>query len=488
VKAKKISKQDLIEKYYSVVPIHKCNTDPHLVDETIRLINSFWEKSRSERLSTLNSSKDNLPMSLIVIFKKKERDLSKDSLILNDLFFDRQDIDAPTICSETGRSINVLAHLRLVRVPADSKACFIESMIVRNEFRGKGLGSFFIKQTEKFCEETLHLKRIYLSTYDSGEFYMKIGFSLIPAICVYGNGEVNTVSKKIYLKKDLNYVEKVEQEEEEPKDVYDPLKDYNYVQQKQIENDLILRNFPFKIDKPKSYVERLCSLLEYNFDDIKYFYSFQTVSKESGRRNFFLMLSTVSVDKKMIFFEKLNAFGVLYFQNFFDNSINDCDNRIIKHSERYTNLNYVIKNELKQLLKDRWITDYKFENHQFYALQNENWIVVKNLQTVDYLKTPELPDLPDEEVVLWDNDEEEKDTISENLEKLRHHFKTTATDESWWKTLRRPSEIKLEPLQRNETDKSSENRISDEYHENSWVNKINNCNEALTFGLMIDEF
>lgn len=134
--------------------------------------------------------------------------------------FNRQ---TPTDCSETGKHIKVVGHLRLVPVPADGKACFIESMIIHDEFRGKGFGSFFIHEAEKFCEQVLYLKSIFLSTYDSGEFYMKIGFQITNAICVYGNGEVNTVTKKIFLKKDLNYVEP-EEPEEIVEDVYDPSK------------------------------------------------------------------------------------------------------------------------------------------------------------------------------------------------------------------------------------------------------------------------
>ncbi|CAG9807449.1 unnamed protein product [Chironomus riparius] len=441
LKAKKVQKKDLIDKYYKVVPIHK---QPNLLDETIKLINSFWPKSRSERLSILGSSKDDLPMSLIMTFVNSNKsNTTKENAIINDIFFNSQNIDAPMICQETGSKINVLGHLRLVPVPADDKACFIESMIIRHEFRGKGLGSFFIQQAEKFCEEVLHLKSIFLSTYDSGEFYMKIGFNLTNAICVYGNGEVNNVSKKIYLKKDLNYIEP-EIIEEEVKDVYDPTKDYNYNQQLTMENDIVLSGFPFKIERPKSFVDRLCSMLDFKQQDIKYYYSYEIFKREKETRSFHIMICTVSHDAKLDLLDKLRNFGVMCFQDFFERPVDEYDNTLIKHSMRYTNLNYIILKELTKLKADRWIADYKYENCQFQANQNEQWIIVKNLVIVELLRTPEIPDVPDDTIEMWDENEEELDLV-DHLAKLKESFKKI-TDDNWWTTLRRPSEIKLEPL------------------------------------------
>lgn len=431
----------MIEKYYEVVAIHKRHD---LVDETIRLINSHWPKTRSERLSILGASRDNLPMSLIVTFRRKEPDQSKETRIINDIFFNRQTADAPTICSETGKPIKVLGHLRLVKVPADDKACFVESMVIHNEFRGKGLGSFFINEAEKFCEQVLHLKSIFLSTYDSGEFYMKIGFRLTTAICVYGNGEVNTVTKKIFLKKDLNYVEP-EEPEEIAEDLYDPTKDYNYKQQLQIETDVILSGFPFKMEQAKGIVAKLCQLIGFDSSIIKYFYSFEFLNRKTGRRSFHMIISTASIDIRNDLMSKLNAFGVLCFQDFFEKPVNDYDNTLITHENRLTNLNYVIRHELKKLQNDKWISDFKYENFQFHAKQNDEWTVIRNLECVDILKTPELPDVPNEEIEGWDITEE-TDNITENLEKLRQHFKFRANDD-WWPSLRRPSEITLEPFE-----------------------------------------
>lgn len=489
MKKKRIDKKDLIEKYYKVVPIHK-RTD--LLDETIRLINSHWPKSRSERLSILGSSKDDLPMSLIVTFKRKEPDPSRESRIMNDIFFDRQTADAPTFCPKTRRVISVLGHLRLVPVPADDKACFIESMVIHEEYRGKGLGSFFLSEAEKFCEQVLHLKSIFLSTYDSGEFYMKIGFQLTSAICVYGNGEVNTVTKKIFLKKDLNYVEP-EVPEEVHEDVYDPNKDYNYKQQQIIETDVVLSGFPFKMEQGKGIVAKLCQLIDFDAASIKYFYTFEFVNRKTGKRSFHMIISTSSVAARTDLMEKLDAFGVLCFQNFFEKPVNEYDNTLITHAVRYTNLNYVIKKELEQLREEKWISDYKYESYQFHAKQNDEWIVVRSLEIVEILKTPELPDIPDEEIVGWDVAEEE-DRVEENLEKLRQHFKSKANDE-WWPSMRRPSEIVLEPLDTNvEANQDSAffskaTPLADtEPSTSSWVKKLHSRHDAITMGLSLSEF
>lgn len=40
--------------------------------------------------------------------------------------------------------IHVFGHLRLVRLPADKKACFIESMVIHNEMRGEKIARVFV--------------------------------------------------------------------------------------------------------------------------------------------------------------------------------------------------------------------------------------------------------------------------------------------------------------------------------------------------------
>jgi GNAT superfamily N-acetyltransferase len=445
-----------MEANYHLVPIH---LRPNLLDETIRLINDFWPKSRSERLSILGASKAELPFSLILTYKY---------------------LNHQPFLDHNGQKINVLAHLRLVAVPADSKACFIESMVVHEALRGKGIGSFAIKQTEKYCEEILKLRSIFLSTYDSGEFYMKIGFNLTNAICVYGNGEVNTVSKKIYLRKELNYVEEEEEIiEEDPQNNYDPSKDHNYNQQKQMECDVVLKGFPFKIDRAKSFVDRLCEMLNFSFSSIKYFYSFELHNRQKGERTFHLMICAATVEAKEELLEKLKNYGVMCFQNFFDKPVNDYDNTLIRHSQRLTSLNYVLLKELKKLKSDRWIADFKFEQYQFYANQKDEWIVVKDLSVIEFLRTPEIPDVPDETIDVW-SDENEEDT-SVQLEKLKNFFKSTNENDIWMNLFRRPSKelsMQQEFVEHKKVCKD----------ENTFVNKLRNSHDSLMLGFNINDY
>ena len=493
-KKKKVVRKDLITKYYEVLPIHK---RPDLIDESINLINTEWPKSRCQRLWSLGSSKDDLPCSLIVTFKKKDsvtevsvrKSEKQERQFINDIFFNHQSIDTPQCKNE--QTLNVLGHLRLLPVPSDDKACFIESMVISKEYRGKGIGSFFISEAERFCEEKLKLKSVYLTTFDSGEFYMKIGFKITPGISIFGGGEVNTVSKKIFLKKDLKYVEP-EEPDEPVEEAYDANIDNNYRQQKQIENDVILSGFPFKTDHNKPIVERLCQLYEFSTSLIKYYYSFEEVNRETCKRSFHLIISLSTLDARLEFQEKSRLFGVLCFQNFFEKPVNQCDNLLIYCEQRLTRLNVLIKNELKILKEERWISDFKFEDYQYHAKQNDLWIIVKNLGIIELLKIQEEPDVPDEEYG-WEVSEE--DLEAKALEKFRSHFKKQL--DAWLpkrclKTNTPPIKDdilvpkKITPINVPTTDEvySKEmNSLKIDDADSSWVDKIQTSNEVIMIGL-----
>lgn len=118
-----IEKESIIENNFKAVAIHKRE---NLLDETIKLINSHWPKSRSERLTILGTSKDSrLPLSLILVVKRQD----SENEIMHQLFGNKNSIS---------KKIRVFGHLRLVPVPAHRKACFIESMIIHHEMRGEG--------------------------------------------------------------------------------------------------------------------------------------------------------------------------------------------------------------------------------------------------------------------------------------------------------------------------------------------------------------
>lgn len=129
---------------------------------------------------------------------------------------------------------------------------------------------------------------------------------------------------------------------------------------------------------------------------------------------------------------------------------------------------------------------------------------MRNLEIVEILKTPELPDVPEEEIAGWDSSEE-GDRVEENLEKLRQHFKAKANEE-WWPSVRRPSEIVLEPLESTailpipeiplEIDPMQDSaffrkvnpQVEPESPSSSWVRKLHSCSDAITMGISMSEF
>lgn len=72
--------------------------------------------------------------------------------------------------------------------------------------RGQGIGSYFMREAEKYCKYTLKLHEIYLSTTDKEEFYAKLGYEYCEPVSIYGgpcNGGFRPVTKKKYMKKVL---------------------------------------------------------------------------------------------------------------------------------------------------------------------------------------------------------------------------------------------------------------------------------------------
>lgn len=278
---------------------------------------------------------------------------------------------------------------------------------------------------------------------------MKIGFALTPAICVYGDGEVNSVSKKIYLKKNLKYVEPEVVEEETMDEIYDPTKDPNYQHQKRIEADIILSGFPYLLEQPRAIITKLCQLLNFPADVIRYYYSFETVSRRTGERKFHLIISNKTAERKICIMERLDLYGILCFQDLNKTILRDENITIITHETRYTSFNYAIKKELMQMIIDGLIVDYKYENHQFHAKlsEEEDWIVVNSKDVLNLIKNP-IPDMPDEpeEIDIW-GDDSGFESLEDKLNALKQNFESKTSDEDWVSSFRRPSQIQLEPLE-----------------------------------------
>lgn len=132
-----------------VVPIHKY---PEYLKECCNLINREWKRSETARLHSLQNSSDNLPTSLILLEDKR-----------------------------------LIGHLKLSIIPSIRNACFIESVVIDPNLRGKGYGKVLMKEAEDYVKNILNLDTIYLSTKGQEKFYEKLGYNECLPISIYGS-------------------------------------------------------------------------------------------------------------------------------------------------------------------------------------------------------------------------------------------------------------------------------------------------------------
>lgn len=279
-----------------------------------------------------------------------------------------------------------------------------------------------IEAAEKYCEEVLKLRTIYMSTYDSGEFYMKMGYAICEAISIFGNGEINLTTKKLFLKKALEY-EELEIEEEIEDDVYDPNKDNNYRQQCQISNDVIISGLPYKLEYDKIFMHRVCILFSIAHSLIKYFYSFEHVNREKETRSVHFIISFKSKEAQQNFLRKVADFGTLCYQQFWDKPVDECDNVILKVFERLTNMNLTVLKELKNLKEEGIISGWIFNNCSFSAKQNDNLVTVSNMAILELFRMRDQPSVVKEESIGWEISPEVEDVYVSPLEKFKQNFR-----------------------------------------------------------------
>lgn len=86
----------------------------------------------------------------------------------------------------TDNNRTVVGHLKLSPIATRSRACFVESVVVDRNQRGKGLGRLIMKYAEDYCRQYLLLSTVYLSTMDKVEFYEKIGYEICPPVSMFG--------------------------------------------------------------------------------------------------------------------------------------------------------------------------------------------------------------------------------------------------------------------------------------------------------------
>lgn len=137
---------------------------PIYLDSCCELLNSEWPRSKTARLRSFNGSCKTLPANILLLDDTK-----------------------------------LIGHLKLSPIPSISNGCFIESVVIQKELRGKGYGSHIMLLSENYCKNTLKLDVIYLSTKGQEKFYEKLGYRECEPISIYGcpNIKLYTSEKNI---------------------------------------------------------------------------------------------------------------------------------------------------------------------------------------------------------------------------------------------------------------------------------------------------
>ncbi|CAG5136896.1 unnamed protein product [Candidula unifasciata] len=124
-----------------VVPLHK---HPKLTDACAEILNAYWPRSKAARSHVLSKSCDQLPVCLAFI-------------------------------QQDGSQTEVLGFSKLSAVQGIPNACLVESVIVREMDRGRGLGKVLMNLTEDYARR-LGMRNVYLNTIDKEGFYARIGY------------------------------------------------------------------------------------------------------------------------------------------------------------------------------------------------------------------------------------------------------------------------------------------------------------------------
>uniref|UniRef100_A0A1I8BPN3 N-acetyltransferase domain-containing protein n=1 Tax=Meloidogyne hapla TaxID=6305 RepID=A0A1I8BPN3_MELHA len=106
----------------------------------------------------------------------------------------------------------LIGHARLCPLPQNEDGCWIESVIIWKSLRGKGFGKILMKGIE-LCSKEFGFKKIFLSTTDKANFYIKCGYSQCPPIVNFGS------NSKLFERNGLNRLFNKENKLKENKNV-----------------------------------------------------------------------------------------------------------------------------------------------------------------------------------------------------------------------------------------------------------------------------
>ncbi|XP_076010067.1 hyaluronidase-3 isoform X1 [Genypterus blacodes] len=127
-----------------VVPIHR---RPDLLVPCADLVNSEWQRSQAARVHSLQKSRPEFPVCLVLLRGHKEAE-------------------------------RLLGHARLsLVVGGGGGSLFVESVVVSKAERGRGHGRTLMEETERYAKSR-GFKRLCLTTHDKQHFYAHLGYVL----------------------------------------------------------------------------------------------------------------------------------------------------------------------------------------------------------------------------------------------------------------------------------------------------------------------
>lgn len=138
------------QKGLQVLQLHKY---PQYLRPCCELINEEWPRSETARMMSLQASCDKLSTSLILI--------NSDKILLG--------------------------HCKLTAIPSIPNSCFIETVVISKSMRGQKLGTYLMKEVEKYCKNVLKLEMLHLSTKGQENFYTKLGYEFCAPVSIYGS-------------------------------------------------------------------------------------------------------------------------------------------------------------------------------------------------------------------------------------------------------------------------------------------------------------
>ncbi|KAE8751448.1 hypothetical protein FOCC_FOCC001695 [Frankliniella occidentalis] len=145
------------ENPYVLVPLHQY---PEFTFQCATLLNLEWPRSRQARLNSLWSCNKNFPVAMVLV----QCDVRQ-----------------------------AVGFCKISLIPSQKQSCFVESVVIQPEMRGKGLGSLLMKKLEEYVLSR-KLQILYLSTIGQEKFYKKLGYNECEPVSLYAFGNSNSTS------------------------------------------------------------------------------------------------------------------------------------------------------------------------------------------------------------------------------------------------------------------------------------------------------